>query len=125
MSTLATIRTELADALNSVSNLSAYAYVTGQVNTPAVVIAPEGVEYDTTFDGGATYRLPLQFLVSLGDWGTAQRVIDDFIDHDGAGATAIYTADLEVRIVGGVEYGLTTFGDKDYLGAQVTVEVIV
>lgn len=126
MSSLADIRSALADALGSVSGLSTYEVVPGQVNTPAAVIAPDGIEYDTDFDHGATYRFPVQFLVSLGDWGTAQRVMDGYVSHDGTAVAALNDlADFETRVVGMEGYGLTQFSDTNYLGAQVIVEVIL
>lgn len=126
MATLETIRSSLQTALATVSTLNAYETVPGQVNTPAAVVAPDGIEYETDFDGGATYRLPIQFLASLGDWGTAQRQLDDYIAHDGTAVAAVEaTTDVEVRVVGMESYGLTTFGDTNYLGCQVIVEVIV
>lgn len=125
MTTLADIRSELATALDAIPDLSAYAVVPGQANTPCAVVAPDSVEYDTTFDGGATYRLPVQFLVSLGDWGTAQRVLDDLVAHDGMAPAAVHdAATLEARVVGLEGYGLTTFAGADYLGAQLIVEVL-
>jgi hypothetical protein len=127
MSALADIRTALADALGSVSGLSTYEVVPGQVNTPAAVIAPDGIEFDTDFDHGATYRFPVQFLVSLGDWGTAQRVIDGYVSHDGTATAALNddVTDFETRVIGMEGYGLTQFGDTNYLGAQLIVEVIL
>ena len=125
MSTLEDIRSTLATALASAPGLSTYEVVPGQVNAPAAVVAPEGIEYSTDFDGGATYRLPVQFLVSLGDWGTAQRVLDGYIAHDGTAVAAVHDSDLEARVVGLEGYGLTTFGTTDYLGAQLIVEVLI
>lgn len=126
MSSLADIRSALADALNAVSGLSAYEVVPGQVNTPAAVIAPDGIEYDTDFEHGATYNLPVQFLVSLGDWGTAQRVLDAFISHDGTGVEAVNgVTDFECRVVRMEGYGLTEFAQTNYLGTQLIVEVIL
>lgn len=127
MSSLTDIRSALSAALDGVSGLSTYEVVPGQVNTPAAVIAPDGIEYDTDFEHGATYRFPVQFLVSLGDWGTAQRVLDGYISHDGTATAALNddVTDFETRVVGMEAYGLTQFGDMNYLGAQLVVEVIL
>lgn len=125
MAALDDIRSTLATALKTASGLSAYETVPGQVSTPAAVVAPDGVEYSTDFDGGATYTLPVQFLASLGDWATAQRQLDAYISHDGTAVDAIHEADIEARVLRMENYGLTTFGDTDYLGAQLIVEVIV
>lgn len=125
MATLETIRTSLETALATVSSLNAYDTVPGQINTPAAIVAPDTIEYEVDFDGGATYRLPIQFLASLGDWGTAQRQLDGYIAHDGTAVAALEASNLEVRVLALENYGLTTFGDTNYLGAQVVLEVIV
>ena len=126
MSALGDIRTALKTGLGTASGLSAYEVVPGRIDAPAAVVAPEGIEYDTDFEGGATYTLPIQFLVALGDWGTAQRQLDGYIAHDGSAIAAINAiTDIEVRVVRMEQYGLTTFANTDYLGAQVVVEVIV
>lgn len=125
MSTLDTLRTSLAAALRDVPGLSTYEVVPGKVNTPAAVVAPDGIEYDVDFDGSATYRFPVQFLVALGDWGTAQRKLDGIVSHDGTAVAAIHGSDLEVRVATMEAYGLTQFAGTDYLGAQLIVEVIL
>lgn len=126
MSALEDIRTALASALSGASGLSTYEVVPGAIEAPAAVVAPEGIEYSTDFDGGATYTIPVQFLAALGDWGTAQRKLDAYIGHDGSAVESIHAAtDIEARVVRMEQYGLTTFANTDYLGAQVIVEVIV
>lgn len=126
MAALEDIRSSLKTALATASGLNAYATVPGQINTPAAVVAPEGIEYEADFDGGAIYRLPIQFLSSLGDWGTAQRELDGYVSHDGTAVAAIHAAtDIEVRVIGMESYGLTEFAGTSYLGAQVVVEVIM
>jgi hypothetical protein len=124
-STLETIRTNLKNALEEAPGLSAYATVPSQVNTPAVVVAPEGIEYEVDFDGGATYTLPVQFLASLGDWATAQRTLDAYVSHDGSAVAALYdTEGFEVRVLRLESYGLTEFAGTNYLGVQLVVEVL-
>lgn len=126
MSALEDIRTALKTALAGASGLNSYAVVPGRVDPPAAVVAPEGIEYNTDFEGGATYTIPVQFLASLGDWGTAQRELDGYIAHDGTAVDAINEADgIEARVIRMEQYGLTTFANTDYLGCQVVVEVIV
>lgn len=126
MAALEDIRAALKAALATADGLNAYETVPGQINTPAAVVAPEAIEYETDFDGGATYRFPIQFLAALGDWGTAQRQLDGYVAHDGAAVAAIHDAtDIEVRVTGLEAYGLTEFSNTSYLGAQVIVEVIV
>lgn len=120
-----TIRPALKAALEDVQGLSAYEVAPATVNVPAAIVAPEGIEYSTDFDGGATYTFPIQFLASLGDWGTAQRQLDEYVSHDGTAVAAIHAADIEARVVRMEQYGLTTYGDTNYLGCQVIVEVLV
>jgi len=123
MSTLEDIRSTLSTGLGAVSGLSSYEVVPGRVNTPAAVVAPDNIEYSADFDGSATYRLPVQILVSLGDWGTAQRDLDRFVAHDGPAVAAIHALAIEARVIGMEAYGLTQFAGTDYLGAQLIVEV--
>lgn len=125
MNTLDTIRTELAAVLNAVSGLQAYAKVPGQINAPAATVAPDSIEYNADFEGGATYTLPVQFLVSLGDWSTAQGIMDGFVAHDGTAVEAINGADIEARVLRMEDYGLTEFAATNYLGARLIVEVLV
>lgn len=126
MAALKDIRSALKTVLAGASGLNAYETVPGQINAPAAIVAPDSIEYSTDFDGGATYTFPIQFLASLGDWGTAQRQLDDYIAHDGLAVEAIHaTTDLEVRVVSMGDYGFTEFGDTTYLGCRLNVEVIV
>lgn len=125
MTTLDDIRSVVASALESCPGLSTYETVPGQVNTPAAVVAPDDIEYETDFDGGATYRLPVQFLVSIADWGTAQRKLDSYIAHDGSAVEAIHDQETNYRVAGLEAYGLTEFAGIEYLGARLLVEVVV
>lgn len=126
MSALGDIRTDLARALEDVDGLSSYDTVPGQVNTPAAVVAPEDIEYHVDFEGGATYTLTIQFLVSIGDWATAQETLDGFVSHDGTAVAAIEASeDVNASVIGIQAYGLTQFANTDYLGAQLIVRVLV
>lgn len=125
MSTLDTIRADLKTALAGVSGLNAHARVPGSITPPAAVVAPEAIEYDTDFNHGATYRFPVQVLVGLGEWDTAQRQLDDFVAHDGTAVAAINDdTTVEARVVGMDGYGLTSFAGVEYLGAILNVEVL-
>lgn len=125
MSALDTIREDIASALNGVGGLTAYKRVPGQISAPAAVVAPDSIEYSTDFDGGATYRLPVQLMVSLGDWESAQAALDPLVAHDGSAVEAIHAiTSVEVRVVAMEDYGLTSYANTDYLGARLIVEVI-
>lgn len=126
MSALDDIRAAIAAELRSVAGLEAYQWSPGQINPPAAIVAPEGIEYNADFDGGAIYRFPVQFLAALGDWESAQKELDGFVSHDSAAVAAINgTSDFEARVVGMESYVLTTWGLTEFLGAQLIVEVIV
>lgn len=126
MSGLSDIRDDLYTALTGVSGLTVYKRVPGQINPPAAVIAPDSVEYDTDFEHGATYRLPVQVLVQLGEWDSAQQQMDGFVAHDGTAVLAINDdTTVEARVLSMEGYGLTSFAGVDYLGAALIVEVIV
>lgn len=126
MSTLDDIRDDLKTALASVSGLQAHARTPGSITPPAAVVAPESIEYDIDFDGGATVRLPVQVLVQFGEWDSAQKQIDAFVAHDGTAVAAINDdTTVEARVVGMDSYGLTDFAGIVYLGAVLNVEVLV
>ncbi len=126
MSALDDIRDDLQSALAAVSGLHAYARVPGRINAPAAVVAPDSVEFNADFGGGAVYRLPVQVLVQLGEWDTAQTQLDAFVAHDGTAVDAINdAAGVEARVTNLESYGLTTYAGNPYLGAVLIVEVIV
>ena len=125
MSTLDTIRDSLETALATVAGLHSYARVPGQINPPCAVVAPDSVTHNVTFEGGATYRFPVQVLVQLGEWDAAQVKLDGFVAHDGTAVTAINSAsDIRASCTGMESYGLTPYAGVDYLGAVLIVEVL-
>lgn len=125
MSALDTIRDALKTSLATVTGMQAHARVPGQITPPAAVVAPEGIEYDADFEHGATYRLPVQLLVQVGEWDSAQKQLDGFAAHDGTAVVAINaTSSIEARVVSMDSYGLIQFAGVDYLGAQLIVEVL-
>jgi hypothetical protein len=127
VSTLDDIRDDLKTALAGVSGLSTYARAPGQLNPPAAVVAPEGIEYDTDFEHGATLTLPVRFYVQLGEWASAQKVMDALISPtDGTALLAINDdTTIEARVLSMGEYGVTDYAGVDYLGATLTVEVLL
>jgi hypothetical protein len=124
VSALDDIRDDLKTVLAAVSGLHAHARVPARINPPAAVIAPDSVEYNVDFDGGATYRLPVQVLVQLGDWDAAQQQLDALVAHDGTAVDAINSATVEARVTSMEGYGLTPYAGVDYLGAVLIVEVL-
>ena len=126
MDTLSDIRAAIAAALRTVDGLEGIDHAPPQVNPPAAVVAPDSVQYDVDFEHGATYLLPVQMIVGLGDWESAQRQMDAMVAHDGTAVAAINAIDsFECRVVAMGDYGTTAYGDKTYLGAVLTVEVLV
>lgn len=126
MSTLTDLRSRIQTALAAVPGLQAYSYVPGQVNVPCAIVIPDNVSYDADFEHGCTYTLPIQFLVALGDWESAQLVLDDLVAHDGTAVNAVNTAaGVEAQVLSMSQYGIVTYGTTDYLGARLTVEVFV
>lgn len=125
MSALDDIRRHLATALGT-AGLKAYKRAPGEVTAPAAVIAPDGIEYSTDFDGGATYQLPVVILIAQGDWSKAQETLDGYVSHDGTAVDAINeTSDIEARVVSMSEYGIVKWGTTDYFSALLNVEVLV
>lgn len=125
MSTLDDIRDDLKTALAGVTGLQAHARTPGTITPPCAVVAPDSVEYDTDFEHGATYRLPVVVLVQLGEWDSAQKQLDGFVAHDGTVVLAINDdATVEARVVSMEGYGLVPYAGTEYLGATLIVEVI-
>lgn len=126
MSSLDDIRDALKTALATVSGLQAHARVPGSITPPAAVVAPDSIEYDADFEHGATYRLPVQVYVQLGEWDSAQKQLDGLVAHDGTAVTAINAiTTIEARVTGMEDYRDKEFGGAFYLGALLNVEVIV
>lgn len=124
MSALDDIRTALATALGS-AGLKSYKRAPGEVAAPAAVVAPDGIEYNADFDGGATYQLPVVILVAQGDWSKAQESLDAYVSHDGSAVAAINDAEgIEARVTAMSEYGIVRWGTTDYFGASLNVEVL-
>lgn len=124
MSALDDVRADLADALDALADLKGYAKAPGEVVAPAAVVIPSGWT-EATLDNSATYTLLVQFLVPMGDWPKAQADLDALVAHDGTAVAAIHAADIEARVVGMEQYGVTQWGLTEYMGAQLTVEVYV
>lgn len=124
MSTLTDIRAAFAVALRPV--IQSYPKVPASPVVPCAFVASDDIEYDTDFDGGAIYRIPVQFLTTLTPWDDSQTEMDDFIAHDGTAVAALLDdTGYETRVTGVRNYGATKYGVDDYMGAQVLVEVIV
>lgn len=118
------IRAALATAAETVDGLQGYHYVPAQVNTPCAVVAPDSITFDVDLEHDATYRLPVTVLVSLGDWESAQQVLDPLVSHDGDLVAALNAVTgFDVQVLAMQEYGLTEYGGTNYLGAQLIVEV--
>lgn len=124
MSTLTEVRSAIATALKGVEGLQGYEYMPAQVNPPAAAVAPDGIDYDVTFEHSATYRVPVLLLLSLGDWQSSQELLDSVISHDGAAVAAINAIeDFDCRVVAMTDYGQVTFQQTEYLSARLMVEV--
>lgn len=124
MTALEDIRAALATAADSLDEVQGYDYVPAQVNPPAAVVGADAVSYDADLEHEATYRIPVTVLCSLGDWESAQRQLDPLISHDGALVTALNAAaGFDCQVLAMQDYGLTTYGVTEYLGAVLIVEV--
>jgi hypothetical protein len=136
MSSLAQIRTALVATITAtLTELSGYDKVPESINTPAVVVLPKTTDFGKAFGRGLDgYTFEALVIVSRADDVLAQTNLDPYVT--GAGASSIRQVvwnakDLglsdgtEARVTGMTGYGDTfTFGNVDYFGARLTVEVI-
>lgn len=136
MASLAQIRTALKTTITTaLTELSGYDKVPEAVNVPAVVVLPKTTDFEKAFGRGFDgYTFDVLVLVARADDVLAQTKLDPYIT--GAGSSSIreavwnaralgLTDGTEARVTGMTGYGDTfTFGNVDYFGARLTVEVI-
>lgn len=131
--------TQLRAALKSIiettlTSVTVYDLVPESINAPAVIVVPKTADYEKAFGRGFdTHTFELLVIVSRADDQVAQSAIDPYVT--GAGASSIRQivwnartlglSDSEARVTQMTGYGDTfTFGNIDYFGARLTVEVL-
>lgn len=142
MPTITEIREALATRFATIPGLRVHAEAPGQINPPVAIIIPgmgnqtsQGsavVSYDSTFARGSNdYLFTAKLVVAKPDDRTAQNKLDSYLSVDGA--NSLYTAlDTDSTLGGLVSfarlknvyfYGLVPWGNIDYFGADILIEV--
>lgn len=116
--------------------ISAYADVPDEVVTPAVVLELDDLDWDQNMGGGAdTFTILMTVLVQNADNQGAQRALRAFLSRkQTAGIARLKAALEEDKTLGGLvsfahlarvrDIGKITYGDVDYLGADLVIEVM-
>lgn len=134
MASLGVLRQALADQLDELEGVTAYAYAPGNVVTPCIIVQPGPITYDETFARGTdsfAFRLLLLVARTPGDDVAAEQ-LEPFLA--GAGAKSIKAAveadggDLGgachwVRVTTAMPADSIRWNDISYLGAEFAVEL--
>lgn len=86
MATLNAVRQAIADRLNAIGGLTAYAYAPGNPVLPAAVVAPAPgtfLNYVQTMDGIDDYTIGVSLFVAKTDEETAHAALDAYLDATG------------------------------------------
>ena len=113
--------------------LTSVGYLPGQVNPPMAIVAVQpgqSIVFDT-LDGGVTYHLRVILIVGFGEDQSTQSLLDAFLSTSQSGSV-ISAINNNTRLGGAVDwavpttvhsYGLKTWGDQQYFGAEILVSV--
>lgn len=140
MASMVALRDGLKVRLQTISGLRVFDWHTGEVSTPAAVILPgnpnqsgtNAITFDATMGRGSDdYVFTVVLLVSNAHDRTAADNLDAYLA--GSGSSSVKAAIEGDGTLGGAahfarvqsvrEYGVITYGNVPYLGAQFVVEV--
>lgn len=132
MASDAQIRDGLVTRLQTITGLTAYDHVPGQVNAPAATVSRRLTRFDSVMARGADdFEYVVRILVSTADPKLAQEAMSLYLA--GSGGASIKAAIEGDQTLGGVanfarvseasEEGITSVGEVDYLAVDFTVEV--
>jgi len=130
---LQTVRQKLTSAIETVDNLRVYDSVPTQISPPAAVIILGEGTYSQDFDAGMLVNYTVLVLLTRADDRHAQERLDEFLSDGGVNDT-IYTAVSNdptldgscdsARAVGWNQPATFTIAGIDYIGAEISVEVL-
>ena len=133
--TLKGIRDALQTGLETISGLRVHDTVPeGIMEVPCAWVTPVSGIYPRTFTSPSMdHQLEVTILVQrMGDAEERQDSLDDYIDPSGASSllAALNAVDLgahgsSLLVKGYKDYGNYEFGEQNYLGFKVDVEVLV
>ena len=127
MALLATHRSTLSVALDTIAGLNVYDTPRDRVGTPcAIVVAPESIEMITMGPGGYLFTWQIRLLVTRVDLDSAIDDLDPYISTTGTPSVIAklnslnnQTTVTEIRDIGNYE-----LDGVNYLGCDVIVEIV-
>jgi len=126
MALIATMRSDMATALDAIAGLNVYDTPRDRVGTPAAIImAPETIEPATFGPGAWRWVWQIRLLITRTDLDSAIDDLDPYLSSTGTPSVLAalnginnYTSVVEVRDIGNYQ-----LNDANYLGADVIVEI--
>jgi ABC-type sugar transport system substrate-binding protein len=126
------IRDGLAVRLATITGLTAYDHIPGQINAPAATISRRVTRFDSVMARGSDdFEYVVRVYVANADPKLAQEQMSEYLA--GSGAKSVYAAIDDDGTLGGVadfarvreagEEGITPVGEVDYLAVDFVVEV--
>jgi hypothetical protein len=132
MADLAAVRTGLADAINTLPGVRAWAYPPDQIQAPAILVEPDEVDWATAFGRGhEAWRFMVHVLISTVNNTASQKARDEFLGgisdlkdaiegymplHDGTVAASVFVRSAR-------RFNAWKYGETTYLGVEVVVEI--
>lgn len=127
MTTNATIRQTIRDAIAEVPRLNVYAYPEDAITVPAAVVA--GFEMtELTLGGGRDLTAKVLVAVSRSHVSQLQ-ALDELLDETGEGSVVAAingdaTEGVSLMVTSVADYGPIEWGEVVYYGAVITVRVL-
>jgi hypothetical protein len=130
MALVSDLREGIAKNLRTITGLRAVATVPDNPTPPIVVIYPQNIEFDDSFNRGLqTYSFRVVVIVGRADERSAQNRLDSFVAS--TGLTSIKLAiesdktlsgkAFDTRVVAMTNYGSIDISEVTYLSAEFTV----
>jgi hypothetical protein len=127
---LATVMTQLATQIDTISGLRTYSYPPDNVQVPAAVVTyPETYTYDSTFGRGTDeMRVPVIVMVGRVSDRKSRDQLGDYVNGSGAKSlkavveAGTYTAFDSARVEQ-VEFDIVQMAAVEYVAATFTIHV--
>lgn len=128
---LANVRAGLSSALENVNNLRVYEWVPSAVQPPAAVVSLGAGDYDQDFNDGVRCTFTAIIMLTRADDKHGQERLDEFLSQGNDSIFHVIDTDSTLggscdsaRVTGWTEPGTFTIGGIDYLGVEVSIEVL-
>jgi len=129
MASIATLRTQLATNLATISGLRTSAFLPDNPSPPIAIVMPSTISYDDSFKRGMqTYTFNILVIVGRVDERTAQNKLDSFCSSTGSSSIKLAIESdktlggnaFDVRVTEMRNYGQLPVGEVTYLTAEFT-----